>query len=158
MTLIRQFREEDAPALWQVYVSSIHGLASADYSPEQISAWAPDDFDPKRWADRVRELSPFIAERSGHVIGYGDVQEDGYIDHFFVAAEAARQGVGSLLMGAIHDRAAAMSIGALSAQVSLTARPFFAKWGFHVERPQTLTVRGVTLDNFSMRKLLSAGV
>jgi putative acetyltransferase len=36
--------------------------------------------------------------------------------------------------------------------VSITARPFFEHFGFVVEAPQQVTVRGVVFDNFRMRK------
>src|SRR5690242_15293661 len=105
MTLIRDFQEADASALWRVYHSAIHGIASADYSPEQIAAWAPEQFDPAKWLNRLQEIKPFVAERRGLVVAYADVQPTGYIDHFFVSPTAARQGVGSLLMQRIHDTA-----------------------------------------------------
>jgi putative acetyltransferase len=152
--MIRQFRDEDAPSLWRVYHSAIHGTAARDYSLEQIDAWAPASFDAEKWAARMRGINPFVAERNGEIVGYADVQPDGYIDHFFVAAVAARQGVGSRLMEEIHCTAEAQRLASLFAHVSITARPFFELWRFRVEREQTLVVSNVELKNFLMRKLL----
>jgi putative acetyltransferase len=86
-------------------------------------------------------------------VGYADVQPDGHIDHFFVAPPS-RQGVGSALMRAILERAAERHFAELYSEVSITARPFFERFGFVVEAPQQVTVRGVVFDNFRMRKRL----
>jgi putative acetyltransferase len=39
-------------ALFEVYYSAIHLLASCDYSLEQIQAWAPRDLDQGLWGKR----------------------------------------------------------------------------------------------------------
>ena len=44
------------------------------------------------------KTKPFVAEIEGQIVGYADLQEDGYIDHFFVSGSMARRGVGSALM------------------------------------------------------------
>lgn len=151
---IREFREGDAPALRAVFASAIHGTASAYYTREQCDAWAPADYDAAGWARRIGALAPFVAEEGGEIVGYADVQADGYIDHFFVAATAGRRGVGSALMRRIHEVAAARALSALHAQVSLAAQPFFAHWGFAIEAVQQVEVRGVTMTNARMRKTL----
>lgn len=157
MTLqVRAFREGDAPALHEVFYSAIHGTASADYTPEQVEAWAPAEFDQAAWAGRMRGIAPFVAEEDGRIVGYADVQPDGYIDHFFVAASAGRRGVGSALMRQIHAAAAERGIGAFYSNVSITARPFFAHWGFVVEAEQRPVARGVPMTNYLMRKKLTS--
>jgi putative acetyltransferase len=151
-TVIREYRAGDAEALWAVYFSAIHHVAAADYSEEQIDAWAPANIDPSEWSKRVSGIAPFVAERDGSIVGYADVQQSGYIDHFFVAAGATRQGVGSLLMDRIHFTALSAGLQSLFSDVSITARPFFEHWGFEIEGRQNLVVNGVSLANFRMRK------
>lgn len=151
--LIRRFREGDEAALWNVYFSAIHQTASADYNSEQINAWAPADVDLTKWADLIRDIAPFVAEQNGRIVGYADVQSNGYIDHFFVSPLIARQGVGSLLMREIHQAAQSQGIKSLFANVSVTARPFFEKWEFKVDAAKTVSIRGVELNNFRMTKL-----
>jgi putative acetyltransferase len=154
---IRAFREGDAPALRAVFASAIHGTASAYYTREQCDAWCPADYDIAGWAERIAGIAPFVVEEGGEIVGYADVQNDGYIDHFFVASTAARRGVGSALMRRIHEEAAARGLTALYSNVSLAAQPFFAKWGFAIEQEQEVAVRGVTLRNARMRKDLGGG-
>ena len=105
----------------------------------------------------MRGIAPFVAEEDGRIVGYADVQADGYIDHFFVAAAAGRRGVGSALMRRIHAVAAARGLTTLHAQVSLAAQPFFGKWGFVVEAEQEVEANGVIFRSARMRKTLGEG-
>ena len=152
MITIREYRADDAPALWGVYFSAIRETAAKDYTSQQIAAWAPETFDQSLWATRMAGISPFVAEREGRVVGYADVQPNGYIDHFFVAGHAGRQGVGQALMTQIHSHATSTGITSLFSDVSITARPFFEHWGFAVEQRQSLVVAGISLTNYRMRK------
>ncbi len=151
--IVRPFSAGDELRLWEIYHSAVHQTASADYSPAQVEAWAPSTpVDLPRWTERIRGIAPFVALRDGQIVGYADVQPTGYIDHFFVAPEANRQGVGTRLMQAIHESAAAQNVSRLFSNVSLTARPLFEKWGFVIDTEQTVKARGVELTNFKMSK------
>lgn len=152
--LIRAFRVGDEPDLHQVFLSAIHGIATRDYTPEQVNAWAPKFVDPALWADRMRGIAPFVVEHDGKPVAYADLQPSGYIDHFFVSALFARQGVGSKLMGRILDAAALQGIRVLTSHVSLTAQPFFKCWGFWIVEERQPVVRGVVLPNALMKKEL----
>jgi putative acetyltransferase len=100
----------------------------------------------------MRGINPFVAVADGHIVGYADVQVNGYIDHFFVSPEVARQGIGSLLMKKIHETARERGLSSLSAEVSETARAFFERWGFAIDAAQTVSIRGVELRNYRMSK------
>jgi len=151
---IRPFRPGDEPALHAVYLSAIHGLASKNYTPEQIQAWAPRDLDQNLWAKRMQEIQPFVVEASDEIVAYADVQSSGYIDHFFVSARYARQGVGSMLMECIHRAACEQETEALTSDVSRTAQPFFERFGFVVVEQRAPIIRGVEVPNALMRKEL----
>lgn len=149
---IRRFRPGDEPALAAVIHSAVHQLARRDYTPEQLEAWVPSQFDADRWNERIRALQPFVAEIEGAAVGYADLQASGYIDHFFVAGEHAGRGVGSALMARILRDAEERGLAELFADVSLTAEGFFARHGFVVEARQTVVSRGVELANARMRR------
>jgi len=152
--LIRAFRIGDEAHLHQVFLSAVHGIAIRDYTPEQVNAWAPQIVDPALWADRMRGIAPFVVEHEGKPIAYADIQPSGYIDHFFVSALFARQGVGSKLMQRVHDEATLNGILVLTSNVSLTAQPFFKRWGFSIVEERQPVVRGVVIPNALMKKEL----
>jgi putative acetyltransferase len=154
MLLIRAFRIGDEPDLHQVFLSAIHGIAIKNYTSEQVNAWAPKSVDPALWADRMRGIAPFVVEHDGKPIAYADVQQNGYIDHFFVSAPFARQGIGSMLMRRLHEEAATKGVQVLTSYVSLTAQPFFERWGFSIVEEREPVVRGVVVPNAYMEKKL----
>ncbi|MDB5335652.1 MAG: family N-acetyltransferase [Planctomycetaceae bacterium] len=154
--LIREFSLGDEPHLAEVFYQAIHQTAAADYGPEQLAVWAPAQHDPNRWAERMRGIRPFVAELDGVIVGYADLQTDGYIDHFFVSPEAGRRGVGAALMQHILEVARAKRMTRLYSEVSLTARPFFEKFHFIVDEAQVVLISGVALNNFRMSKLLGS--
>jgi putative acetyltransferase len=150
--LIREYRTGEESALRLVFFSSVHELANNDYSPGQIEAWAPREYDEEQWAERIRSNQPFVAEADGRAVGYADLQASGYIDQFFVAGPYAGQGIGAKLMEYIHMAAQKRRISELCSDVSLTAEPFFARHGFIVETRKSVCVRGVVMKNARMRK------
>lgn len=151
---IRPFEIADAPALYRVFHSAIHKVASAHYGPEQIAAWAPDAPDPDRWTQRMIGIEPFLVEEAGKILGYADLQANGYIDHFFVSGLHPRRGIGRFLMQHLHDMARVRGIPELSADVSLSAETFFLRSGFVVVERRQAFIRGIALQNALMRKVL----
>ena len=152
---IRRFRFGDEAALFRVYFTAIHEVASHDYSPEQVEAWAPADLNADLWANRVRQILPFVVEIDDEIVGYADVQPNGYIDHFFVSGAYPRKGIGTKLMTFIHQEAKSLGVTVLTTDVSKTAEPFFLRHGFQVVERQFPVRRGVTLENTLMRKELT---
>ena len=153
---IRRFRPGDATALRQVFHSAVHCAASADYSTEQIDAWAPASVDLVLWGRHMESLNPFVAIAEDEIVGYADVQKSGYIDHYYVSGHYPRRGVGSSLMRALHEEAGRLQLRELTSHVSRTAQPFFARIGFDVVEHRSPTIRGVIVPNALMRKVLRA--
>jgi putative acetyltransferase len=149
---VRRFQLGDEPALFQVYCSAIRMIASRDYTPEQIEAWAPTDLDRDLWHHKMQEIKPFVVESNYEIVGYADLQPNGYIDHFFVSGHHPRRGVGAMLMRRIHEEAAALGLIELTSDVSRTAEPFYVHFGFSVVERKEFELRGVLIQNARIRK------
>jgi len=152
METIRNFRPGDEAALFHVFFSAVHGLACRDYTPAQCQAWAPADLDQGLWAQRMRALKPFVAERGSEIVGYADLQAQGHVDHFYVSGQHPRQGIGTRLIQYILAQADSRGLAELTAEVSVTAEPFFALHGFQVLERRWPVRRGVVLANAWMRR------
>lgn len=153
---IRNYRIGEEKALHAVFYSSVRQLGKNHYTAEQLAAWAPDSCAQEAWVRRIGNTLPFVAEISGQIVGYADLQVTGYIDHFFVAGAYSRCGVGTALMEHIHSLARERGICELTSDVSLSAEQFFAHHGFSVIERQTPVINGVTLANSRMHKKLDA--
>ena len=80
---IRKLIKGEEEELWELFYNTIHNVNIRDYDENQIAAWAPDDFDINIAIQKFREIEPFIVIKDGKIIGYADIQADGYIDHFY---------------------------------------------------------------------------
>jgi len=149
---IRRYVQVEEAALFDVYYTAIHLVASRHYTPEQIQAWAPQDLDATLWRDKIRSINPLVAELDGKLVGYADLQSNGYIDHFFVSGMHPRKGIGSLLMRRILVEAQGFGIASLTSDVSRTAQPFFEKFGFVTVEQRSRVLRGVVIPNTLMQR------
>jgi putative acetyltransferase len=150
---IRRFRPDDTPALIALFRDTVRRVNSRDYTPEQVLAWAPDDVDPARWAV-LSDRHTVVAGVDSLIVGFTDLEANGHIDRFFVHADCQRQGVGRAMLDELVAEAGRLGITRLSAEVSITAYPFFVRHGFNVVAEQEVSVRGVVLTNYRMERLL----
>jgi putative acetyltransferase len=151
ITWIRNFCRGDEETLSHVFQSSIRELARHDYTTEQIEAWIGASLDLDLWIKRMRRLKPFVIEIDGIIVAYADLQVEGYIDHFFVAGSYSRQGLGSLLMHHIIENAIVKGITTLTADVSINAQNFFARFGFVKIEQCSRMMQGIVLPNVLMQ-------
>ena len=151
---IRAYRDGDDTELWSLFATTIREICVRDYTPAQVKAWAPDDYDKVRWHNRMEAIDPFVATKDDEIVGYADLQSDGYIDHFYCHKAYQRQGVGRLLMSAICERAQALNIDRIFCHASITARPFFEHFGFVVVREQQVSIGAERLTNYVMERQL----
>jgi putative acetyltransferase len=152
MVNIRNFRDQDAPHLWQLFFHTIRHINRRDYTEAQVTAWAPEDIDPGYWLPRMQGLQPYVAEIDQTIVGYTDLQDDGLIDHFFCHHQYQGQGVGKALMQHVFAEASRRCINQLHSHVSITAQPFYSHMGFDTVEEQQMEARGQTLINFLMGK------
>ena len=153
MPVIRPFKTADAPALRALKYATIRQVNRKDYTEQQLQAWAPDEYDEADWLQRISAMNLLVATLDGVIVGFADVQDDGYIDHFFCHSDYQGQGIGKALMNEILAISQLKSVKRLYSHLSITARPFFERYGFYVVREQQVDIRGKILTNFVMERL-----
>jgi putative acetyltransferase len=97
--------------------------------------------------EKCAKLTPSSQISMGKLVGYADVQSNGYIDHFFVSGKHPRRGIGSLIMKKILAEATWLGIPLLTSDVSRTAQPFFQRFGFIISEKRNPQIRGVVDPN-----------
>jgi putative acetyltransferase len=152
--MVRRYSPKDLPAMLALFGRSVRELASRDYAPEQLAAWAPELPDVDGWSKRLSNQMVFVCENQGEIAGFVSVESDGHLDLLYVHPEAQRRGVASVLWGRILEWATASKLTNVSTEASITARPFFEHCGFRVVRSQTVQARGVSMSNFRMERAL----
>ena len=151
---IRAYHLGEEHEIWQLFKQTIHHVNARHYSQKQLAAWAPATYEETLWSDKLAKLRSFVCLKEQIIVGYSDLQTNGYIDHFFCHHLYQRQGIGSALMAHIHSLALHQDIRQLSADVSITAKPFFEANGFNVVQQQAVPIKGQVLSNFKMLKPL----
>ncbi|TWT57788.1 putative N-acetyltransferase YafP [Thalassoglobus neptunius] len=151
----RRYVPGEEELLRQLFYNTIRNVNRRDYTLEQVQTWAPDSIDPEQWNSRIKTMNPFVCVTDEQIVGYAALLESGYVDHFYVHHLWQSRGVGRELMHAILDEATNLDLNELTSDVSITARPFFERYGFQVVTPQQVVKDGVVFDNFKMHRLLS---
>jgi putative acetyltransferase len=93
---IRVYEQRDAADLADVFFRSVRQVAISDYTPAQVSAWAPERRTPEQshqWAGDGR-LVLLATGENDRAVAFIDLEPDGHIDHFSVRPR--QQGRGSL--------------------------------------------------------------
>jgi len=146
---LRRYVTADAAASLRCFERAVRGTASRDYDARQIASWATVDADA--WGRRRASAETWVAERDGQLVGFGDIDDEGYIDMMFVDPDAGRAGVASAILQRLTTLATSRDLHELTVHASITARPFFERHGFVVTAEQQVELRGSVLTNDSMR-------
>lgn len=92
------------------------------------------------------------------MVGYGDLESDGHIDHLYCRPEAAGTGVAATLLEELITRARDSGIERLYVEASELARGLFERRGFTVLHRRDFDVRGVAIHNYAMEKQLAGSM
>lgn len=146
--ILREYRPADCPQLADLFYHTVHTVNTKDYTEEQVNAWATGQVDLEAWDRSFREHYTVIAEENGLLVGFGDIDQTGYLDRLYVHKDFQGRGIATALCNRLEQAVA----GSIVTHASLTARPFFEKRGYTVLREQQVERRGVRLTNYVMEK------
>lgn len=150
---IKAYEPGDAQATIDIFLRAIREVASRDYGPAQIAAWAKVE-DSQVWAQYRASRPTWLAMDGATPIGFTDLKADGCLDMMFVDPNYQGRGVASLLLATVEQAAREQGLSRIFTEASLTARPFFERKGFWVVTTQQVQKRGQTFINFLMEKSL----
>ena len=156
---VRPYTPDDAPALVALFHAAVHEIARIYYSQAQVNAWAPEVPDVGRFRTRAADGRTLLVavDEQDEPLAYGDLEEDGHIDHLFCRPDAAGTGVTAALYAAIEAAARAKGIGLVYVEASEPARRFFERQGFDMVGRRDFEIAGVAIHNFEMEKTLGPG-
>jgi putative acetyltransferase len=153
---LRPYRDADLAAVAGLFTAAVHALAAGHYDARQRAAWAPRPPDLTEWQARLNGPRTLVAEKSGELAGFITYEMDGHIVLLYASPRHASRGVASALYREAESALAGAGITELFTEASRVARPFFERQGYIVEEAQYITLRGVTLPRFAMRKSIGA--
>lgn len=131
-----------------IFQNTVHKVNIKDYTQEQVDAWAPDFIDKEKWNKTLSEHYTFVAVKNNTIIGFGDIDDSGYLDRLYVHHDYLRQGVATLICNKLESMID--SDLTIITHASITAKPFFEKRGYKVVKEQLVKRKGVFLKNYIM--------
>lgn len=125
----------------------------ADYTQDQVNAWAAGKVDLEAWDRSFREHDTVVAVEGKEIVGFGDMDETGYLDRLYVHKDYQREGIATAICDALESAAVNRpGVVKITTHASITARPFFLSRGYRVMKEQQVERAGVLLTNYVMVK------
>ena len=144
---IRPYRPPDCPEMAQLFYNTVHIINARDYTPRQLDAWATGTVGLSAWDRSFRAHRTLVAEEAGILVGFGDIDETGYLDRLYVHHAYQHQGIASALCWELE-----CGFSTVTTHASITAMPFFARRGYRILRRQEVERHGVLLANYVMER------
>jgi putative acetyltransferase len=87
-------------------------------------------------------------------IAFGDMEANGHLDHLFATPEALGSGAAAAVYERLELHAKELSLARLYVEASECALRFFERKGFVKLRRNDFGLRGVSIHNYTMEKIL----
>ena len=146
---IRKYSPEDCPLLAKLFYQTVHHVNAGDYDRRQLDAWADGNIDIEKWNASFLKNFTRIAVKNSIIVGFGDIDKEGYLDRLYVHKDHQKEGIGNALCQELEK---ACGTDRITTHSSITAKPFFEKRGYRLVSEQQVERRGIKLTNFIMEK------
>lgn len=146
--MIRKYQSTDCKELTELFYNTVHTVNSKDYTKEQLDVWASGVVDLEKWDKSLREHFCIVAVIDNLIVGFGDIDETGYLDRLYVHSDFQRKGIATELCNHLEK----VVDGNILTYASITAKPFFEKRGYKAIKEQQIERQGIILTNFVMIK------
>lgn len=148
MRLIK-YRTSDCGHLAELFFHTVHSVNAKDCTKEQLDVWATGNVDLKEWNESFLKHHTVVAVENNEIVGFGDIDDSGYLDRLFVHQDHQGEGIASAICDDLESSVTGKKIITHS---SITAKPFFEKRGYRVIREQTVIRKRISLTNYIMEK------
>lgn len=150
---IRPARLPDITELKNLFQNTVLTINRQNYSQEECEDWASCGNDISRMKEIINTHFFIVAiDPQKQIVGFSSITPHGYLHYMFVHKDFQRMGIATLLLNEIERYADKTGIKRIESEVSLTARTFFEKKGFIVEKVQKRKANKLFLTNFKMAK------
>lgn len=146
---IRKYKSSDCKEIADLFYNTVHCINAKDYTKEQLNVWANGNINIGDWDKSFLNNYTVVAEEKGIIIGFGDINNEGYLDRLYVHKDYQSIGVATALCDILEKQ---YNVEHITTHASITAKSFFKKRGYRVVKKQLLNRNGVLLTNYIMEK------
>ena len=147
--------KQDVGKITQLFRDTIQNVNSKDYPEDEIEDWSSWWTDHDKWQERIEKQYFIKAMIEDKIVGFSSLATDGYLDFMFTHKDYQRQGVSANLISKIEKKAKGQGNNLIYSDVSITAKGFFERHGYIVEKQQFKKSRNKELINFRMTKTIN---
>lgn len=151
---IRKYKSADCAEILELFYHTVHEINIKDYTKQQLDAWATGNVDMSAWDKSFLEHNTLVAEKNNIILGFGDMDKNGYLDRLYVHKDYQRKGIATAITTELERQTEMQGISIFSTHASITAKPFFEKQGYKVVSDNKVIRNGLELVNFIMEKHL----
>ena len=156
---LRKYHPRDCAEMACLFYDTVHTVNAADYTREQLDAWADGQVDLEKWNASFLEHDTLVAVEGEKIVGFGDMDSTGYLDRLYVHKDHQKKGIATAICDRLeraHRKRAAFRTETdgnaqqeegeraeltFTTHASITARPFFEKRGYVVKKEQQVERR-----------------
>ena len=142
----------DLKEICELFYETITIINKYDYNDEQIRVWSNRRNVLLKQDNFFNSLYTIVAIENNKIVGYGNIDKNGYLDHLYVHKNYQRRHIATLLCDKLENYN--KEIKELTVHSSITAKPFFEKRGYKVVKEQTVELDGVNINNYLMKKVI----
>lgn len=151
---IRKFVIQDAKPLLKLFKEAVQSINIRHYTEEQVQTWTT--VDEKAWRTTLLSNETFVAEMDGQIVGFADLDKDGFLDHLYIHKDYQGRFISFKLFGFVKEAAIKRGLKKIFTNCSITAKIPAERAGFRVIKEQEVEKNGVRFTNFLMEKVLSS--
>ena len=144
---LREYIPSDVDQLAELFHQTVRSVNGKEYSTEQLHAWANGKVDLQEWNRSFLEHYTIVAVENDRIVGFGDIDQTGYLDHLYIHADYQHRGIATALCNELEQ---SVNTSKIVTHASITARPFFEKRGYQAVKEQQVERNGIFLTNYVM--------
>lgn len=146
---IREYKSADCEQMAELFYNTVHSINAKDYAEEQLNVWATGRVDLQEWNLSFLKHKTIVAIENDEIVGFGDIDDSGYLDRLYVHKDYQGMGVASAICNELED---SVKEKIITTHASITAKPFFQQRGYRVVKEQKVIRQGIALANYVMEK------
>jgi len=131
---IRNARQVDRGAIWEIHIRAIKELCKSHYSERELQTWT-EVLKPVRYEEQISKGPFFVAVAGDSIIGFGNLnQKSCEIEALYVDPDHAGRGVGIKILQALENQALNLGLKLLRLTSSLNAVRFYERAGYKPQK------------------------
>lgn len=141
MFSLRPAKEADTGEMASIRTRALRERARDSYSEAELNMIAPENPDPDRGTETIRNSSfDVIVAEEEEILGFGVVHpSDGQIHGLYVDRDATGDGVGTTILRELEQRCRDAGRESFYAFATLNAAPFYRKRGYETIEERTIS-------------------